>query len=153
MMGRWWLGLMAMPMLMAAWGGARAHEGPETCDGTHAARQESQQMATRVRQSALRSTYTCDLRGQFNQCRQYMIGAADDKARINELATACQSLGGSFARGQCPEEQRIATCMDVKFRRDVFYDAMYYPGEPSAWTVEHLKEVCQNLPGNFSQNQ
>lgn len=134
-------------------GSVVAHENGELCDGTHAARLETEQLATRVRQAAQKSSYTCDLRAQFNQCRQYMIGAVDDKSRINELALSCQSLGGTFARGACPEAGRLATCMSVRFRKDVFYDASYYPGEPSQWSGELLKEVCQNLPGQFTQSE
>lgn len=143
--------LMAMLLSVGMWGSVAAHENGELCDGTHAAQVQTEQMATRIRQASMKSTYTCDLRAQFNQCRQYMIGAVDDKSRINELALSCQSLGGTFARGTCPESERLATCMSVRFRKDVFYDASYYPGEPSQWTSEHLREVCQNLPGQFNQ--
>lgn len=143
--------LASILLSFGMWGIAAAHENGEICDGTHAARVETEQLAARVRQAAVTSAYTCDLRAQFNQCRQYMIGVVDDKSRINELARSCQSLGGTFTRGVCPEADRLAMCMSVRFRKDVFYDASYYPGEPSQWTREHLKEVCQNLPGQFNQ--
>lgn len=93
--------------------------------------------------------YACDLRQQFNQCRQYAVGPGNAELRIKELSDACGTLEGKLSQTACPQTQVIAQCKDVRFRRDAVYDAYYYAGAPSDWTVEKLQEVCKHLPGEF----
>ena len=93
--------------------------------------------------------YACDLRKQFNQCRQYAVGPGNAELRIKELSDACGTLEGKLSQSPCPQSQVIAQCKDVRFRRDAVYDASYYEGAPSSWTAENLREVCRNLPGEF----
>ncbi len=93
--------------------------------------------------------YACDLRKQFNQCRQYAVGPGNAETRIKELSDACGTLEGKLSQTACPQTQVIAQCKDVRFRRDAVYDAYYYEGAPSGWTVENLREVCKHLPGEF----
>ena len=93
--------------------------------------------------------YSCDLRKQFNQCRQYVVAPANAEFRVKELSDACESLEGILAQSPCPQEAVIAQCREVKFRRDAVYDASYYQGPPSAWTVEKLQDVCSQLQGDF----
>lgn len=93
--------------------------------------------------------YACDLRRQFNQCRQYAVGPGNAPLRIKELSEACDTLEGKLTPSACPQTQVVAMCKEVKFRRDAVYDAYYYNGAPSEWTVEKLQEVCRHLPGEF----
>jgi len=93
--------------------------------------------------------YACDLRKQFNQCRQYAVAPGNAALRIKELSDACESLEGGLTQSPCPQEKRIAQCNEVKFRRDAVYDAHYYQGAPSDWTIEKLQDVCRHLPGQF----
>lgn len=93
--------------------------------------------------------YSCDLRKQFDQCRQYVVGPGNAEMRVKELSDACASLEGFLTQSPCPQAQVIAQCKEVKFRRDAVYDAYYYQGLSSTWTVEKVQEVCRHLPGNF----
>ena len=97
--------------------------------------------------------YSCDLRKQFSQCRQYAVFPGNAAMRVTELTDACQSLGGNLLLTPCPQTKVLAQCSEVKFRRDVVCDAVYYRGKPAHWTVEGLKEVCTNLPGQFTVRQ
>lgn len=93
--------------------------------------------------------YSCDLRKQFDQCRQYVVGPGNAEMRVKELSDACESLEGILTQSPCPQAKVIAQCKEVKFRRDAVYDAYYYQGPSSTWTVEKIQEVCRHLPGNF----
>jgi hypothetical protein len=93
--------------------------------------------------------YSCDLRVQFNQCRQYAVSPGQAAARIAQIEESCTSLGGRFAQAECPNDAVIARCREVMFRRDAFYDNSYYAGEPAQWTPEALEHACKHLPGQF----
>jgi len=97
--------------------------------------------------------HACDLRKQFSQCRQYAVFPGNAAVRLAELSDACQSLGGVLLKDPCPDKHVLAHCREVKFRRDVVYDAVYYEGEPGQWTIEGLQEVCKHLPGQFAVSQ
>ena len=93
--------------------------------------------------------YSCDLRKQFSQCRQYVVAPGNSEFRVKELSEACVSLEGVLTQSPCPQEKVIAQCQEVKFRRDAVYDAFYYQSPSSIWSVERIQEACRHLPGNF----
>lgn len=93
--------------------------------------------------------YSCDLRKQFNQCRQYVVAPGNSEFRVKELSDACVSLDGILTQSPCPQEKVIAQCKEVKFRRDAVYDAFYYQSPSSIWSVEKVQEACRHLPGDF----
>ena len=94
--------------------------------------------------------YSCDLRKQFSQCREYSVAPGNADLRVAELADSCSSLGGALLLTACPASQVLARCHEVKFRRDAVYTAVYYKGKPTNWTVKELKAACKNLPGQFA---
>lgn len=93
--------------------------------------------------------YACDLREQFNQCRQYVVSPGQATVRIAQIEESCESLGGRFAQAECPTDAVIARCREVVFRRDAIYDNAYYAGEPTLWTPEAVEHACKHLPGQF----
>ncbi len=93
--------------------------------------------------------YSCDLRAQFNQCRQFAIDPKQASERLPQAEQSCQSLGGRFEQRACPGEALVARCTEVKFRRDLTYDNSYYAGEPSKWTPASLEYACAHLPGRY----
>ena len=96
---------------------------------------------------------SCNLRAVFNQCRQYAVYPANAVQRRAEIAESCTSLGGELREASCPGEGRLARCRELKFRRDVYYDATYYTGPPSNWSAAELQVQCQHLPGQWEANE
>lgn len=137
--------MFLMLVVSAPWASARAAE--VEAEGPMA----TVQLGRLLRDSnADLPVYSCDLRKQFSQCRQYAVYPGNAAARVTELTDACHSLGGTLLLTPCPDVQVLAQCHEVKFRRDVVYDAVYYKGKPARWTVKKLQDVCQNLPGQFA---
>ena len=95
------------------------------------------------------AVYSCDLRGQFNQCRQFAVDPQQAIVRLSQVEESCQSLGGRFAPLACPTEAVVARCEEVKFRRDFVYENFYYAGDPSQWTPQGLEYACAHLPGKY----
>lgn len=97
------------------------------------------------------NTYSCNLVSYSNQCREYEI-LASAKDTLDELTDGCESMGGKFQKVDCPDENYLASCVDIVrnyHRPDVIYNNLYYSGKPTQWNLESVERVCGDLGGEI----
>lgn len=118
---------------------------------------QGRQLQRQIRQAeaAARNAvpYSCDLRQVYNQCRQYAL-VESDTATQDRLHNACESMGGVFAKGGCPGEDRAGLCMDIardEHKRDIYYDNHYYQDATGSWPPERVRQTCDNLDGDYAE--
>lgn len=97
------------------------------------------------------SSYSCDLRNAFAQCRHFSV-LRDASASLANVEESCQSLQGVFQRAPCPKENRVAICTNIVrnlHQPDILYDNHYYAGYDTQWPQDDLTRVCGDLGGEL----